>query len=158
MALKFISKCIEYDRLNPYFHELKAQIYYENGQSEMSIKSIERALSINKNEKHFFLALAKALYLSNKKENYYKSIALLKKFIKLEDFPVEAYHFLGLSYGKLEEYSLSSIALAEKFLLLNDIKNAKLQLKKAKRFNKNDKIISSKINDLKFILEQKEKK
>ncbi len=158
MALKFISKCIEYDPLNPYFHELKAQIYYENGQSELSIKSIERALSINKNEKHFFLALAKALYLSNKKENYSRSIALLRKFIKLEDFPVEAYHFLGLSYGKLEEYSLSSIALAEKFLLLNDIKNAKLQLKKAKRFNKKDKAISSKINDLKFILEQKEKK
>ena len=80
--------------------------------------------------------------ISNKKENYSRSIALLRKFIKLEDFPVEAYHFLGLSYGKLEEYSLSSIALAEKFLLLSDIKNAKLQLKKAKRFNKKEKIHS----------------
>ena len=43
-----------------------------------------------------------------------------KNYIKLEDFPIEAWHFLALSYGKLQKYSLSSLALTEKFLLLND--------------------------------------
>ena len=61
-----------------------AKFYYENGQSQLSIESLKKALSIKKNERHFNLALAKAIYLSKKKENYYKSIDLLKNFIELE--------------------------------------------------------------------------
>ena len=157
-ALLLIDQCINSDPNNPYFYETKGQIFYENGDAVNAIENFEKALNLKKNEKHFYLALAKALYLSNDQNNFPKSITLLKNYIKLEDFPIEAWHFLALSYGKLNKYSLSSLALAEKFLLLNDLKNAKLQLKRAEQMNKNSKEINSLILDLAFLIKQKENK
>ena len=157
-ALSLIDKCISSDNKNPYFYETKGQIYYENGDAFNAIENFEKALSIKKNEKHFYLALAKALYLSHNKKNYSISINLLKNYIKLEDFPIEAWHFLALCYGKLQKYSYSSLALTEKFLLLNDLKNAKLQLTRAKKMSNGNNEINSLILDLEFLIKQKESK
>ena len=100
----------------------------------------------------------KPLYLSDNQKNYSISINLLKNYIKLEDFPVEAWHFLALCYGKLQKYSLYSLALTEKFLLLNDLKNAKLQLNRAEQMNNDNDEVNSLILDLKFLIKQKESK
>lgn len=158
-AIKFIDKCIKSDSKNPYFYEIKAQILYEHGEALNSSYNYRKALSLIENERHFLFGLAKALYSTGDKKNYLESIDLLKKYIGVEEFPVDAWHFLALCYGKMEQYSLSSLALSEKFLLLNDIKNAKLQLNRALQFNSknNDKNISSQITDLKIIIKQKEK-
>ena len=56
------------------------------------------------------------------------------------------------------DYFLSSLALTEKFLLLNDIKNAKLQLIKAKNNKAEIKKYDSRINDLTNIIKQRENK
>ncbi|MBH43361.1 MAG: hypothetical protein CMP25_01045, partial [Rickettsiales bacterium] len=158
-AIEFINRCINSDPKNPYFYEIKAQILYEHGEALNASNNYRKALSLIANERHFFFGLAKALYLTGGKKNYLESIELLKKYINIEEFPVEAWHFLALCYGKLEKYSLSSLALSEKFLLLNDIKNAKLQLNRAIQLNENNnnKNISSQIADLKMIINQKEK-
>ena len=157
-ALLLIDQCIDSDKKNPYFYETKGQIYYENGDAVNAIANFKKALNIKNNEKHFYLALAKALYLSDNQKNYSISINLLKNYIKLEDFPIEAWHFLALCYGKLQKYSLSSLALTEKFLLLNDLKNAKLQLKRAEQMNNDNDEVNSLILDLKFLIKQKESK
>lgn len=157
-SIMFIDKCIQSDKSNPYFYELKGQIYYENGNAQMAINNFEKALKIKKNEKHFFIALAKALYSSNDIKKFEKSIELLKKYIEKEEYPIEAWHYLGLCYGKMGDYFLSSLALTEKFLLLNDIKNAKLQLIKAKNNKAEIKKYDSRINDLTNIIKQRENK
>jgi len=159
-ALEFIDKCIKSNPKNPYFYEIKAQILYENGDGLNSSHNYRKALNLIKSERHFFFGLAKALYLTGGKRNYLESIELLKKYISIEEFPVDAWHFLALCYGKLKEYALSSLALSEKFLLLNDIKNAKLQLNRAIQMNQKNKdnIISSQIADLEMIIERKEQK
>ena len=64
---------------------------------------------------------------------------------------------MGLYYGKMGKYVLSSLALTEKCLPLNDIKNAKLQLQKAKKKDIPDEKYISKINDLQYLIKQKEK-
>ena len=156
-ALIFIDKCINQKKENPYFYELKGQILYENGRSLLAINSYKEAIKYKNDEKHFYLAISKAIYTQKDIRLYDEGISFLKKYINEEDFPIEAWHYLGLYYGKMGKYVLSSLALAEKFLLLNDIKNAKLQLQKAKKKDiPNGKYIS-KINDLKYLIEQKEK-
>ena len=157
-SLKFIDLCIELDNKNPYFHELKGQILYENGDSKLAINAFKNALERKKNEKFFHLALAKAYYSSGKRKNYLKSIELLKKYIKEDKFPVEAWHYMALSYGKLKNFSFAALALAEKFLLLNDIKNAKQQLKKIEKINDKNPEIISLVEDIKNIIAQREKK
>ena len=66
-ALEYVNKCIEIDSKNPYFHELKGQILFENGRSNESVLSFREAISLKPNEKSFNLFLAKSLYHSNKK-------------------------------------------------------------------------------------------
>ena len=154
-SIALINKCIENDKSNPYFYELKGQIEYENFKSKDSIKNFEKSLILKKDENLFKMALAKAIYSSGLKKRFKESLQLLDEYISTEEFPIEAWHYKALCYGKLEKYSLSAISLAEKFLLLKDLKNAKLQLQKAS-LDKNEEI-QKKIKDLKILLTQKEK-
>ena len=156
-ALIFIDKCINQKKENPYFYELKGQILYKNGRSLLAINSYREAIKYKNDEKHFYLAISKAIYTQKDIRLYDEGISFLKKYIDEEDFPIEAWHYLGLYYGKMGKYVLSSLALTEKFLLLNDIKNAKLQLQKAKKKDIADEKFISKINDLQYLIKQKEK-
>lgn len=157
-SLDFINACINLDNKNPYFHELKGQILYENAQTYKSINSFKNAQMLKNDEKFFNLALAKAYYSSGKKANYMKSIQLLKKYVEEDKFPVEAWHYMALSYGKLKNFSFSALALAEKFLLLNDLKNAKQQIKKIEKLNDKNPEVISLVNDIKNIITRREKK
>ena len=157
-ALIFIDKCVNKRKENPYFHELKGQILYENGKSLLAINSYREAIKYKNDEKHFYLAISKAIYTQKDIRLYDEGISFLKKYIDEEDFPIEAWHYLGLYYGKMGKYGLSSLALTEKFLLLNDIKNAKLQLQKAKKKGISNEKYISKINDLQHLIKQKENK
>mgnify|MGYP003303158061 CR=1 FL=1 len=102
-----IYKCIKKDNKNPYFHELKGQMYYESGNFQSAIKSFFISKSILPNEKGFALFLAKSLYHSDVKGNQEKSIQLLLEYVKKDEFPIDAWHYLGLNYGKLKKLDYS---------------------------------------------------
>ena len=122
-----------------------------------AIKNFEKAIEILKNESSFKLSLSKSLYLQGGTNKITKAIKLLEEYRKKEEFPIEALHYLGLSYGKIGRFSLSSLALTEKFLLLNDIKNAKVHLAKAKKLIKKNTKELAMYKDLLNLLKQKEK-
>tara|TARA_B100000287_G_scaffold297239_1_gene280380 strand:+ start:368 stop:1672 length:1305 start_codon:yes stop_codon:yes gene_type:complete len=156
-ALKLIDQCIKIDNKNPYFFELKGQILFENGIIVESIPQFRKAIDLNPNEKSFKLFLAKSLHHMNEKASYLESIKILLSYIKEDDFPYEAWHYLGLNYGKLKKHDFSSYALAEKYLLVNQIKNAKIHIQRVKKFTK-DPVLKNKIMDLeKEILKRKSK-
>ena len=66
------------------------------------------------------------------------------------------HHYLGLNYGKLKKFDYSSYAFAEKFFLVNQIKNAKIHIEKVKKISK-DSFILNKIADLEYEIKKKEK-
>ena len=157
IAIRLINKCIAMNPENPYFHELKGQIYYESGKIKQSLPSFRKAIKISSNEKSFKLFLAKALYHSNSNKAYKESINLLWDYIENDEFPVEAWHYLGLNFGKIKKFDLSSYALAEKYLLVNEIKNAKMHIQRVKKISK-DKVLLNKIADLEEEIRKKEKR
>ena len=71
-ALEYVNKCIEIDKLNPYFHELKGQILFENGRTNESILSLRKAIALKPDEKSFNLFLAKSLYHSKKRKIFFR--------------------------------------------------------------------------------------
>ncbi len=155
-AFTQITKCIELYPKNPYFHELKGQMLYESGKFKEAVKSFKISSAILPNEKEFKLFLAKSLYHSSNSVNHSKSIELLWDYVKKDEFPVDAWHYLGLNYGKLKKLDFSSYAFAEKYVLVNKINNAKIHIKKAKEITKN-KILMKKINDLEYQINKKSK-
>jgi predicted Zn-dependent protease len=146
-ALILVNKCIEFDANNPFFYELKGQILFENGKIIESIPQFRKAIQLMPNEKSFRLFLAKSLYHTKNKNSYNESIKILWSYIKEDDFPYDAWHYLGLNYGKLKKHDYSSYALAEKYLLVNQIKNAKIHIQRVKKFSK-DKVLLTKVADL----------
>ena len=148
-ALNLITKCIKLFPKNPYFHELKGQMYFEIGQFNKAIDSFNISSSILPQERSFKLFLAKSLYHSDNKNNQEKSIELLWEYVKKDEFPVEAWHYLGLNYGRLKKIDFSSYAFAEKYVLINKIENAKVHIKRAKQITKNA-ILKKKIADLEY--------
>ena len=154
-ALELVDKCIEMDNKNPYFHELKGQILFESGKSNESVSSFRKAIKLKPDEKSFNLFLAKSLYHSQRDSSFKESIDLLWKYIKNDDFPYEAWHYLGLNYGKIKKFDLSSYALAEKYLLVNEFKNAKIHIKRVKKISK-DKVLLNKVTDLEKEIRKRE--
>ena len=146
-ALLLVNKCIEFNANNPFFYELKGQILFENGKIRESIPQFRKAIQLMPNEKSFRLFLAKSLYHTKNKNSYNESIKILWSYIKEDDFPYDAWHYLGLNYGKLKKHDYSSYALAEKYLLVNQIKNAKIHIQRVKKFSK-DKVLLTKVADL----------
>ena len=155
-ALELINRCIKVDNKNPYFYELKGQIQLENGKSIEAVSSFRKAIKLKPNEKSFNLFLAKSLYHSQLEKSFNESIDLLWKYVKNDDFPYEAWHYLGLNYGKMKKFDLSSYALAEKYLLVNEFKNAKIHIKRVKKISK-DKVLLNKILDLEKEIKKRER-
>ena len=92
-AMTFINSCIKLDNKNPYFHELKGQMFFENGNFTNAINSFIIATSLLPDEKGFKLFLAKSLfYHSGLKVNLKESINLLLSYIKKDEFPIDAWH------------------------------------------------------------------
>ena len=154
--MKYIDKCIQKDKKNPYFYELKGQMYYERGNFQNAIKSFLISKSILPNEKGFELFLAKSLYHSNIKDNQKKSIQLLLKYVKKDEFPIEAWHYLGLNYGKLKKIDYSSYAFAEKYLLTGKIESAKIHIDRATKITK-DPVLKKKLSDLNYEMKRRKK-
>ena len=155
-AMTLINQCIKIDKNNPYFHELKGQMFFENGNFSNAIKSFLISNSILPNEKGFELFLAKSLYHSGSRVNQEKSIELLLSYIKKDEFPIDAWHYLGLNYGKLKKLDYSSHAFAEKFILSRKFDNAQFHLEKAKKITK-DPILLKRLSDLEYEIRKKKK-
>ncbi len=153
-AISLINQCIQLDSKNPYFYELKGQMYYETGMFKKAIKAFSISNQMLPNEKEFKLFLAKSLYHSNIKVNQEKSINLLWSYIKKDEFPIDAWHYLGLNYGKLKKLDYSSYAFAEKYILLNKFENAKIHIDRAKKISK-DRSLIKKLSDLEYEMKKK---
>ncbi len=153
-SIKLIKECIKFNNKNPYFYEIMGQIYLEKGNFNMATQSFSKAIKMNPNEKSFKLFLAKSLYHSKQIENYSHSITLLDEYIKKDDFPIDAWHYLGLNYGKLQKLDMSSYAFAEKYLLVNQIENARIHIQRAKKIT-NNSVLLNKLSDLEYQIKKK---
>ena len=57
----------------------------------------------------------------------------------------------------MKKYDLSSYALAEKYLLVNELKNAKIHIKRVKEIS-NDRVLLNKVLDLEKEIKKRERK
>ena len=77
-AILTIDSLIKDEPKNPYFHELKAQIYYESGKGEKAVAPLEEALRLKPDAPLLKIALAQALIERDTPETNTKAIRLLK--------------------------------------------------------------------------------
>ncbi len=118
---------------DPWFHELKGQILFENGHVALSVAPYERAVSLRPDAPLLRLGLARAQIEINDPEFTKKAIDNLIVAARAEPNHPSHWHFLGIAYGRNGQLAQSSLALAEASILRNEFVEAKYHAEKAKR-------------------------
>jgi len=104
---------------DPFFHELKGQILFENGRVAEALASYQTAARILPDSALILADLAK-VELAQNGAHLSSAIDHLEKATLLDNSNTDAWHFLAIAYGKAGNKSMSSLALAEEALLVAD--------------------------------------
>ena len=98
---------------DPWFHELKGQILFENGRIADAMAPYERAVSLQSNAALLRLGLARARIESGDPSLIAGAIDHLRVAARLEKTEPAHWHLLGIAYGHAGDRARSSLALAE---------------------------------------------
>jgi predicted Zn-dependent protease len=136
-AIKLIDILIKRIPGDPYFHELKGQIYFENGKIELALSSYRKAVSLMRDSSLLRAQLGRVQISKNEPAFLKKAVRNLLFATDIEPTRPSLWRQLGIAYGRLEKKGESSRALAEEAVLLGRNNEA---IKIAKRAKKQLKI------------------
>ncbi|MGC6472247.1 MAG: M48 family metalloprotease [Parvibaculales bacterium] len=118
---------------NPYFHELRGQIYHEAGKPTLALPSYRTSLTLEPDEPLLMVGLATALIATEQKNNIEEAIQTLKAALQLDAQNTTAYYQLSLAYGYVGDQGNAELATAERYFLYG---NKPLAAKHAARASK----------------------
>ena len=130
-ALKEIDSLILENNKNPYFFELKAQILYESGQGQASLKPARKALELKPNAPLLKLALAQSLLEESDDSSAFEAIKLLKSALNTERENSYAWYTLSRAYGEVGMKAEAKYATAEQAYAIGDLARASSFAKRA---------------------------
>ncbi|MEM7043645.1 MAG: tetratricopeptide repeat protein, partial [Pseudomonadota bacterium] len=129
-AVAEIDGLIEDHPDDPYFHELKGQMLFENGRIERAIAPYRDAVRL-KPAPLLKIGLARALIESGDREAGLEAIEHLKASVRAEPRNAGAWRMLGIAQGRAGEEGEASLSLAEWALLTGKEDDAKLHARRA---------------------------
>ena len=115
---------------DPYFHELKGQMLFENGRIEAAIAPYREALRLKKSPL-LEIGLGRALMESGDQAAGVEAIQYLQAAVRSEPRNAGAWRLLGIAQGRAGEEGEASLSLAEWALLTGKEDDAKLHAKRA---------------------------
>ena len=132
-SLPLINSLIEAEPENPYFHELRGQMLFENGRLEEALPSYKEAVRLYPGSALLRMGLAHVqLEIPNSRENRPAMEHLLYAIEKERDNP-QIWQLLAIGYGREKAYGMSALALSEKALRLGDKVTAIQQATRAQK-------------------------
>lgn len=156
-ALQGVNGLISQAPNDPYFHELKGQMLYENGRVQESAASYEAAVALLPNEPALMGPAAKAMMEAGGPERTTRAIQMLERVTLLEPRNPSAWLHLGIGYGKMDRIGEASVALAEANMLNGRKADAGLQARRAQHHLKDGTPGWLKAEDILRTIEQQKK-
>ena len=152
-SLELINGLIAEEPDNPYFHELKGQIFMETGKIKPAKIEYQKALSLLPNSALFQINLAHAaLEDAPSPSELKKIVALLNKSL-LQKPDTYGWLLLARAYGELNDVANSNYASAEYSLRIGAYDIAKKQANTALKATSSPQL-KLKINDLLNLLDE----
>lgn len=118
---------------DPYFHELKGQILFENGRIRQSIAPSETALRLRPHSSLLRFGLARALVSSEDPAMNRTAIRHLEDVVRRDPEMGGAWGQLAIAYGRDGRMGDSALASAERFFLIGDMRGASQQAQRARQ-------------------------
>jgi predicted Zn-dependent protease len=117
-AVELIDQLITIEPKNPYFHQAKAQMLFENGRIADSIASFKTAAALApKGTDEIHTEYAQALLEKEDPANLQLAIDELKIAEKIETHNPELHRFFATAYGRQGHEALAKLELAEEAIL-----------------------------------------
>ncbi len=122
-ALQYLDQLIRREPQNPYFHELKGQILFENGDIPESVEAYKLAVdNISTNHRNGLIKTAYAQALLARQDNGVLDLAIrnLIEATSYERRSPRLHRLLATAYGRKGSDGLAKLHLAEEAFLIND--------------------------------------
>ncbi len=132
-ALKQIDRLINEYPSDPYFHELKGQVLFENGRIAPSVVAYRESVRLLPKAPLLRAALGQALLELDQGSAATEALVHLKEAVRRDRDNPMAWRFLGIAYGTTGDIGMASYALAESGLLLGDLPLVNGQIKRAEK-------------------------
>ena len=116
---------------DPYFHELKGQMLFENGRIEEAIAPYRQAVALKPDAPMLRIGLAQALIESYAPGANADAIAHLEEAVAREPTNASAWRLLGIAQGRDGLEGVSNLSLAEYALLIGKQDDARLYAHRA---------------------------
>lgn len=144
---KELDELIDLEPNNPYFHELKGQIYLETGKIKQAKTQYKKAAELLPSSPLLQISYAQAILENNPtKAETQQAVNMLNKAIILRPTSF-AWLLLARAYGMQNNLSAANYASAEYSLKIGAIDIAEEQLKNAEKYAPNH-VLNLKISDL----------
>jgi predicted Zn-dependent protease len=118
---------------DPFFHELKGQILFENNRPKEALASYRRAIELLPNAPLILVDLARVELAQQDVSLLASAVTHLEKANTLDNSNPTAWRQLATAYGKAGNQGMTSLALAEESLLLDDPRRANTNVEQALR-------------------------
>ena len=146
-ALSKIDNLILRDGNNPFFYELKGQIYLETGKIKLAKQNFAKAYELLPNSHLMQINYAHAILEDNPStQEANEAINLLNKAL-IHNKNASSWMLLAKAYGIIDDMAKASYASAEYSFRIGNLDVAKKQLETAKKY-KTDAQLKLKIDDL----------
>jgi predicted Zn-dependent protease len=132
-AVPAIDQLIKEEPANPWFHELKGQMLFENGRTKEAVGPYRLAVQNRPASSLLRLGLGRALLEQDDQASWEEARATLKEAVRIEPGNAGAWRFLGIAEGKLGNDAQASLALAEMAVLVGKREDALLYINRAQQ-------------------------
>jgi predicted Zn-dependent protease len=130
-ALEAIDSLLAEHPGDPYFHELKGQMLFENGRIAEAIEPYRTAVELRPDAPLLRVGLAQALIEAGAPGANAKAIGHLEEAVGREPTNAGAWRLLGIAQGRDGREGVSNLSLAEYALLIGKQEDARLYARRA---------------------------
>ena len=155
-ALPLIDGLIAQEPKNPYFHEFKGQMLFENGKGAEAVGPYEEAVRLQPDSALLRTELGQVQIEADDPALNKRALANLNEGVRLEPDNGNGWHFLAVAYGRQDDIGMAALALAEEALTQGDKKLAVQQATRATQILKAGTPARLRAEDLKRLARRKD--
>lgn len=118
---------------DPYFHELRGQMLFENGRSAEALESYREAVRLAPHAGLIRVELGRAAIEVGTQETLKEAVRNLREVVRRSPRSARGWYWLGIAEGRSGRPAMADLALAEHALLTGDIRRAASLARRAVR-------------------------
>ncbi|MCH2037788.1 MAG: M48 family metalloprotease [Rickettsiales bacterium] len=141
---------------NPYYHELKGQILFENGRGKEALSYYQTANELLPFSPLILIQLAKSHLEYDDEAQIRKAITYLNQSLSIENDNIQIFRQLAVAHGKIGNVAQSNLYLAEENLRRGKKNEAQKFLKRALEHLEPDSPSYIRARDIEHILDKNE--